>query len=70
MALMLGNLYDALRQAHVPDDVARKAAEEVAGYDAAIAALCREVEVLKWMTGANIGLTLLVLGVLLRLTVR
>lgn len=67
---MMGNLYDALRHAHVPDDVARKAAEEVAGYDAAIAALRRDIEVLKWMTGADIGLTLLVFGLLLRLTVR
>ena len=32
MALMLGQLYDALRAANVPDDKARAAAEEVASY--------------------------------------
>ena len=31
MAIMLGALYDALRQAAIPEDAARKAAEEVAG---------------------------------------
>jgi hypothetical protein len=32
MALMLGQLYDALRTANVPEDKARAAAEEVASY--------------------------------------
>lgn len=32
MALMLGQLYDALRAGNVPDDKARAAAEEVASY--------------------------------------
>jgi hypothetical protein len=32
MALMLGQLYDALRAGNVPDDKARAAAEEVARY--------------------------------------
>ena len=32
MALMLGQLYDALRAGNVPDDKARAAAEEVANY--------------------------------------
>jgi hypothetical protein len=33
MALMLGQLYDALRAGDVPDDKARAAAEEVANYE-------------------------------------
>jgi hypothetical protein len=32
MALMLGQLYDALRAGNVPDDKARAAADEVANY--------------------------------------
>jgi hypothetical protein len=32
MALMLGQLYDALRAGNVPEDKARAAAEEVANY--------------------------------------
>jgi hypothetical protein len=33
VALMLGQLYDALRAGNVPDDKARAAAEEVANYE-------------------------------------
>jgi hypothetical protein len=33
MALMLGQLYDALRAGNVPEDKARAAAEEVANYE-------------------------------------
>ena len=33
MALMLGQLYDALRAGNMPDDKARAAAEEVANYE-------------------------------------
>ena len=33
MALMLGQLYDALRAGNVPDDKDRAAAEEVANYE-------------------------------------
>jgi hypothetical protein len=67
MALMLGALYDALISAHVTDDLARKAAEEVAAYDARFAAIERELAVLKWMVGTNVVLTL---GVLWRVLVR
>ena len=33
MALMMGSFYDALRSGGIEDDKARKAAEEVAGYE-------------------------------------
>ena len=36
MALMLGQLYEALRAGNVPDDKARAAAEEVANYEGEI----------------------------------
>jgi hypothetical protein len=58
MALMLGQLYDALRAGNVPDDKARAAAEEVANYEGEIAKLRIEiaeiksdVRLLKWMMG-------------------
>jgi phage shock protein A len=58
MALMLGQLYDALRAGNVPDDKARAAAEEVANYEGEIAKLRVEVgeirsdvRLLKWMMG-------------------
>lgn len=65
MSLMMGSLYDALRRANVPDDVARQAAEEVAGYDNRIAHVERDLTVLKWMIASNIALTFAVLGRLL-----
>lgn len=68
MALMVGSLYDALKSAGVEDDKARKAAEEVAGYDSQIMHLDRKVTVmdgrmnlLQWMVGTNIALTIAIL---------
>jgi hypothetical protein len=56
MAVMLGNLYDAL-----------KSAEEIAAYEPRFAKLEGDVALLKWMVGFNIGLTMLVAGLVLRL---
>jgi hypothetical protein len=65
MSLRLGALYDALLTAQgVSPEDAKKAAEEVAGYDNAIADLRSDVKLLKWMVGSNILLTI---GVLMRL---
>jgi hypothetical protein len=71
MPLRMGSLYDALLAAHVPEDQARKASEEVAGFDrdaialrGEMAALRSEMAVIKWMLGTNILLTV---GVLSRL---
>ncbi|MGH6922017.1 MAG: hypothetical protein ACREJ0_30475 [Geminicoccaceae bacterium] len=72
MALMLGQLYDALRAGNVPDDKARAAAEEVANYEGAIGKLRLEmgelrlevgevksdVRLLKWMAGFLIAVVL------------
>jgi hypothetical protein len=43
MALMLGQLYDALRAGNVPDDKARAAAEEVANYEGELSRLRPEM---------------------------
>jgi len=59
---MMGSLYEALRSANVPDEKAIKAAEEAADFKGHIASLKGEISVLKWMVGANISLTILVLG--------
>ena len=45
MALMLGQLYDALRAGNVPDDKARAAAEEVANYEGELSKLRTELSV-------------------------
>ena len=65
VALMLGQLYDALRAGNVPDDKARAAAEEVANYEGEIGKVRLElgevkadVRLLKWMTGFLIAVVL------------
>ena len=65
MALMLGQLYDALRAGNVPDDKARAAAEEVANYEGELTRLRLEVgevksdvRLLKWMAGFLIAVVL------------
>jgi hypothetical protein len=65
MALMLGQLYEALRAGNVPDDKARAAAEEVANYEGEIGGLRLElgevkadVRLLKWMMGFPIAVVL------------
>lgn len=55
MALMLGRLYDALRAAHVPDDKAREAAEEVANYEGELTRLRFEMGERFRETGEQIG---------------
>ena len=56
MALMMGNLYDALRSANVPDDKAQRAAEEGAGFENQIGDLKADMKLLKWMVGAILAL--------------
>ena len=65
MALMMSSLYDALRAAGAGDESARKAAEEVAGYDNRFAKLEADVAIVKWMAGFNLALTAAVLAKLL-----
>ena len=64
MAMMLGALYKALMEP--TEDNARRAAEEVAGYDNRLAKIEADLLLLKWMVatgiGLQIGLGLLVLG--------
>ncbi len=62
MALQLGALRTALVDAGASPANAERAAEEVAGYDNRLAGLETRVAVLTWMVGANLGLTLLIVG--------
>ena len=64
MAVMMGNLYSALKQAGADEDNAKKAAEEVAGYENRIADLKTELtgirgerSFVKWMIGFNLVMT-------------
>jgi hypothetical protein len=62
MAVMMGDLYDALRSAGAEDDKARKAAAEVAGFENRLASLDSRVSVLTWMVGFNLALTVAIVG--------
>lgn len=69
MSLRLGALHDALL--HPGDaDLARKASEEVADYHDRLGRIERDVNLLKWMVGTNVALTLMVLGAIVGLAVR
>ncbi len=60
MAMMMGNLYSALKQAGADEYNARKAAEEVATYDSST--IENRLSVLTWMVGTNVALTLAIVG--------
>lgn len=62
MAVMMGNLYDALRSAGAEDEKARKAAEEMAGYEHRFSKLEADVGLLKWMVGFNLAMTAAILA--------
>ncbi|QSY98626.1 hypothetical protein J2J97_32500 (plasmid) [Rhizobium bangladeshense] len=52
MALMVGALYDALKEAGATDEKAKKAAEEVANFDARLHDMTSDIKLMKWMVGA------------------
>lgn len=64
MPLMLSKTYDALRDAGASEALAREAAEEIATFDARLAGVESKLNILQWMVGTNVILTV---GVLLRL---
>ena len=55
MAVMLSRTYDALIAAGAPEDKARAAAEELAGYESWFAKIETDLAVLKWMLGVVIA---------------
>lgn len=63
MAMMMAALNDALRSAG--DETARKAAEEVAGFEIGFAQVESELPVIKWMIGFNLAITAAVLAKLI-----
>jgi hypothetical protein len=58
MAVMLSKTYDALIAAGAPDDKARAAAEELAGYESRFSKIETDLAVLKWMMGVNLAASL------------
>jgi hypothetical protein len=68
MSTMISEVYDALLAAGTPEDKARKAAEAIAGYEnrftrieTELGGLRGEVNLLKWMVGFNLAMTVAIL---------
>jgi hypothetical protein len=62
MAIMLSNLYDALRAGDVPDDKAKAAAEEVADFKDGIADIKSTQRLHTWMLNFNIAMMVVLVG--------
>ena len=62
MAILMGDLRAALVEAEASNERATTAAEEVAAYQLRGPSLATSSSMLIWMTGGNLGLTLLILG--------
>ena len=62
MAILMGDLWAALVEAGASDELATRAAEEVAAYRVQGPSLATSSSALIWMVGGNIVLTLLILG--------
>ena len=61
MAILMGDLRAALVDAGASEELATKAATEVATYEARLAGLESRVTLLTWMVGANLALSTTVL---------
>ncbi len=64
MGTMNSELYRALIAAGVTDDMATKAAESMASYDARFSKLDADMAILKWVTGASLAVSSAVLALL------
>ena len=58
MTLMIQEVYDAFMAAGAGEEKARAAAEAIAGYENRFQAIERKVDVLTWMAGTTLVITL------------
>jgi hypothetical protein len=70
MALMLAELYDALREAGASEDKARAAAESVAQLDVRLGRIETKLSVLIWAVDANVAATIATFGMLVTMNGR
>ncbi len=63
---MLSKTYDALKAAGAPEEKAREAAEEIAGFEDRLTAIESDLKLLKWMLGFNLALSMAIAALLLR----
>lgn len=62
MSTMDTDVYNAFRSLGVEDEKALKAAEALSRRDTDVVGLQKDFAVLRWMVGANIGLSLVIIG--------
>ena len=55
MALMMGSLYQALRESGASDEVSRKAAEEVADYQKRLSEIRSDLSLVKGLLGVAVA---------------
>jgi hypothetical protein len=70
MAIMLGNLYDALMSANVPEEKARAAAVEVAEFREAISEIRSTLRLHTWMLSINSAGILALVGMIWQVLLR
>ena len=57
MSIMVAGLYDALKSAGADDQLARKAAEEVANFENRLTTIEARLTMIQWMVGINMAMT-------------
>jgi hypothetical protein len=70
MALMLAELYDALKEAGASEEKARQAAETVAQFDMRLGRIESRLSMLIWAVGANVAATIAAFGMLVTINGR
>ena len=60
-AMLIEEIYDALIEAGASEPKARAAAKAMTNYDSRISKIESDINLLKWMTGFNIALTVAIL---------
>jgi DNA integrity scanning protein DisA with diadenylate cyclase activity len=61
VSTMIFEVYDALKDAGATEEKAKKAAESLANYESRFNKVESELNLLKWMVGFNIGLSVAIL---------
>ena len=63
MSTMIYEVYDALKSAGAPEDKAKAAAEAIGNYENRFNKIENELTVLRWMAGANMALSITIIGI-------
>ena len=67
MSVMIAELYDALKEAGASEEKARAAAKTMADYENRFNKIDAELQLMKWMIGGCLALSVTVIGLLLNI---